>query len=403
MIFNISLIVITSLVLLFIATILFLRQKQQKIDILSKELDNLKIKYNNEQIKTKTLETEIKYLTINKNELESNIKTITYEVLKNSNKILKDENKQTLQEVLTPIQYQLDQFKKKVDEVYHKESQDRNELKLELKLLKSLNEKISQDALNLTNALKGEVKTQGIWGEMILEKVLENSGLREGYEYFREQNFQNDEGKNFRPDVIVNLPQEKQVIIDAKTSLISYERYISCNKQDEKEIFLKQYLKSIYNHIDTLTNKNYEKLQGINTLDFIFMFIPIESALMLAMQEDKNLFDMAFKKKIVLVSPTTLLIALKSIENNWRYEKQAQNISEVIRLSEKLYKKVVMFVEDFEKVGKSLNLAQKSYDEAFKKLSNGRDNIIRQLEVFKTKANITPSKSLDKQLIENSL
>jgi len=275
-------------------------------------------------------------------------------------------------------------------------------LKIELRILKNLNEKISQDAINLTKALKGESKTQGIWGEMILEKVLEGSGLRKDIEYVREKNLQNEDGKNFRPDVIVNLPQDKQVIIDAKTSLVAYEQYVSSD-DEQKEIFLKNHIKSIKNHIDELSNKNYEKLQGVNSLDFIFMFVPIESALMLAMQEEKELFDKAFKKKIVLVSPTTLLVALKSIENNWRYEKQAQNITEVVRLSEKLYKKVVMFVDDFDKVGKSLNSAVKSYDEAYKKLSTGRDNIVRQLEVFREKSNIQPTKTLNKDLLEKNL
>jgi len=203
--------------------------------------------------------------------------------------------------------------------------------------------------------------------------------------------------------VIVNLPANRQVIIDAKTSLTNYEQYTSTQDVIEKKGYLNLHIKSINTHIDFLSNKNYEELKGVNTLDFIFMFIPIESALMLAMESDKGLFDKAFKKKIVLVSPTTLLVALKAVENSWRYEKQAQSTTEVIRLAEKLYNKVRTFVEDFEKVGKNLSQAQKSYDDAYKKLSSGKDNIVRQIEVFKEKSSINPSKQISQDIVDSAM
>ena len=387
---------VNIITLAFVLILLFI------IVILYKELSACKQSSQDDKIKIATLETKLSSISQNEQYLSDKFKSLAGEILKENTTTLKNQNKESLEMVLNPVQFQLNEFRKKVDEVYNKDLHDRNELKIELRILKNLNEKISQDAINLTKALKGESKTQGIWGEMILEKVLEGSGLRKDIEYVREKNLQNEDGKNFRPDVIVNLPQDKQVIIDAKTSLVAYEQYVSSD-DEQKEIFLKNHIKSIKNHIDELSNKNYEKLQGVNSLDFIFMFVPIESALMLAMQEEKELFDKAFKKKIVLVSPTTLLVALKSIENNWRYEKQAQNITEVVRLSEKLYKKVVMFVDDFDKVGKSLNSAVKSYDEAYKKLSTGRDNIVRQLEVFREKSNIQPTKTLNKDLLEKNL
>ncbi len=201
----------------------------------------------------------------------------------------------------------------------------------------------------------------------------------------------------------MNLPNDRQVIIDAKTSLTAYEQYVSNEDEKEKQIYLKAHILSINTHIDTLSEKRYENLKGINTLDFIFMFIPIESALMIGLENDKELFDKAFKKKIVLVSPTTLLVALKAVENSWRYEKQAQNTTEVIRLAEKLHAKVRGFVEDFEKVGKTLGMAQKVYDDAFGKLSRGKDNIVRQIEIFKDKSNISPTKLISQEIVDRAM
>jgi len=345
---------------------------QEKVNILKNSEENLKVEFQN-------LATQI--------------------LDKNSQKFA-EQNSESLSLILNPMKQQISEFKKKVEDVYDKESKDRGALSAELKILKELNTKISQDAINLTNALKGQNKTQGSWGEMVLEKVLESSGLRKGEEYIREKSLSNEDGKNYRPDVIVNLPNDRQVIIDAKTSLTAYEQYTSTQDESEKDRFLKAHIFSINNHINELSDKKYEKLKGINTLDFIFMFIPIESALMIALENDKELFDKAFKKKIVLVSPTTLLVALKAVENSWRYEKQAQSTTEVIRLAEKLYNKVRMFVEDFEKVGKQLNSTQKSYDDAFKKLTSGRDNIVRQIEVFKEKSNINPTKQLSNEIVD---
>ncbi|MGM0534393.1 MAG: DNA recombination protein RmuC, partial [Campylobacterota bacterium] len=246
-------------------------------------------------------------------------------------------------------------------------------------------------------------KTQGSWGEMVLERVLERSGLRAGQEYVREQQLQNEQGKRYRPDVIVNLPNDRQVIIDAKTSLSAYEQYVSSQEESEKQSFLNAHVVSVKNHIDTLAQKSYEQLKGVNTLDFIFMFIPVESALMAALEHDTQLFDHAFKKKIVLVSPTTLLVALRAVENSWRYEKQAQNSAEVVRLAEKLYGKVRGFVDDYEKIGTHLGRAQASYDDARSKLTSGRDNIIRQTEVFREKAGIDPAKQIPKDMVDSAM
>ncbi len=349
------------------------------------------------------MDERVKDFQENEEKLKVQFKNLANEILDTNSKKFAEQNTQNLGLILNPMKQQIQDFKKKVEDVYDKEAKDRGMLSAELKALKELNQKMSQDAQNLTTALKGENKTQGSWGEMILEKVLENSGLRADEEYIREVTLKNEDGDRYRPDVIVNLPANRQVIIDAKTSLTNYEQYTSTQDVLDKKGYLDLHIKSINTHIDSLSNKNYEELKGVNTLDFIFMFIPIESALMVAMESDKGLFDKAFKKKIVLVSPTTLLVALKAVENSWRYEKQAQSTTEVIRLAEKLYNKVRTFVEDFEKVGKNLTQAQKSYDDAYKKLSSGKDNIVRQIEVFKEKSSISPSKQINQDIVDSAM
>lgn len=390
-----------------------LDEKTKNLHILEEKYQSLQNLSNEDKVYISKLQTKLHEQEINMNEkldilksseekLKEQFKLLASEVLELNTKKLTEQNKQNLETVLSPVKVQLSEFKKKVEDVYDKEAKDRSILQHELKVLKELNQQISTDAVNLTKALKGESKTQGSWGEMVLEKVLESSGLRLGVEYIREEVLKDEEGKIYRPDVIVKLPQNRDIIIDSKTSLSAYERYLNC-EEDEKQSYLNAHLISVNRHIDTLALKQYEKLEGVNTLDFIFMFVPIESALMIAIENDTSLFDKAFKKKIILVSPTTLLVALKAIENSWRYEKQAQSTQEIIRLAEKLYSKVRGFVEDMEKVGKHIQNTQKSYEDAYGKLYKGKDNIVRQIEVFKDKANINPSKRLSEELVETAL
>lgn len=375
-----------------------LEKKQQEIVFLKEENSHYKTSLEEQ---TKAMEERIIDLKENEEKLKIQFKNLANEIFEHNTKKFSEQNQESLGLILNPMKQQLIDFKKKVEDVYEKEAKDRSVLQNELKTLQELNQKMTTETHNLTSALKGQNKTQGSWGEMVLERVLESSGLRKGEEYLREESLQNDDGVRYRPDVIVNLPNDRQVIIDAKTSLTAYEQYVS-NEEDSnlKQDYLKAHLLSINTHIDTLSQKRYEELKGVNTLDFIFMFIPIESALMIALENDKGLFDKAFKKKIVLVSPTTLLIALKAVENSWRYEKQAQNTAEVIRLAEKLYGKVRGFVEDFEKVGKTLGIALKTYDDAFGKLSKGKDNIVRQIEIFKDKSSINPTKQITQEIVD---
>ncbi len=353
------------------------------------------------QEQQKSMTEKLKILQESKEKMTKEFHSIATEILDNNSKKFTEQNKQSVKSILDPLNHQINEFKKRVDDIYDKETRERGMLLAEIKVLKDLNQKISKEAINLTNALKGSSKSQGIWGEMILERVLESSGLREGIEYEREVTLGSDEGGRFRPDVIVRLPGNREIIVDAKTSLLAYEKYISSDDED-KNRYLDDHLRSIYEHIKILSSKNYEKLKGINSLDFIFMFIPIEGALMLALEKDPALYDKAFKEHIVLVSPTTLLVALRAVENSWRYENQAKNIKEVTKRAEALYSKFVGFVKDLENVGKSLDKSKESYDEAIKKLSTGKGNIIRQITLFKENANISPKNEIPEELKERS-
>ncbi|MED7788802.1 DNA recombination protein RmuC [Francisella sp. 19X1-34] len=348
------------------------------------------------------MQDKLELLQNSESKLKTEFENLASKIFEANSKKLNERNQESLNSILSPVREQLKDFRQKVEEVYDKESIARGALQNELKTLKELNQKMTAEAHNLTNALRSSTKQQGIWGEMVLENVLEKSGLREGFEYFREKHTTDDEGKAYRPDVVVKLPDNRDIIIDAKTSLFAYNDYMAAD-EEQKQAHLKAHIRSIREHIKGLANKSYENLKGINSLDFIFMFIPVEGALLLALDNDTNLYDEAFKQKIILVSPTTLLVALRAVENTWRYEKQAQSITDIYSRAEELYKKFVGFVDDLEKVGKSINDANKSYENAFNKLKTGRGNLIGQVEKLKVISNIKPKKELDNNLVENAM
>ncbi|EBA52482.1 DNA recombination protein rmuC [Francisella tularensis subsp. holarctica 257] len=261
-----------------------------------------------------SLRDKIELLQNSETKLKSEFENLANKIFEDSSKKLTERNQESLNSVLNPVKEQLRDFKQKVEDVYDKESNARSALQTNSKLLRNSIKKMTTEAHNLTNALRNSTKQQGIWGEMILENVLEKSGLRKGFEYFREKHATDEEGKVYRPDVVVKLPDNRDIIIDAKTSLFAYNDYMA-DADDHKHSHLKAHIKSIREHIKGLANKNYENLKGINSLDFIFMFIPIEGALLLALDNDASLYDEAFKQKIILVSPTTLLVALRAVEN----------------------------------------------------------------------------------------
>ena len=318
-----------------------------------------------------------------KKEIKDELESLAKKVFEGNSQKFAEFSKENLDSMIKPLQTQISEFKKQVADTYNAESKDRAVLKNEINSLKELNEKISKDAINLTNALKGESKQQGVWGEMVLEHVLEASGLRKGYEFEREISLKTDDNETLRPDVIVHLPDNRDLIIDAKTSLVAYERYVNATNEEEKSAYLKAHLDSIRSHVKELSRKNYERLKEVNTLDFIFMFMPIEGALAVALEHDNTIYDNAFKNKILLVGPTTLLVAMRAVENVWKFERQNQNAQEIARRAGAMYDKFVGFSEDLMKISKQIDGIQGSFSAARSKLSDGKGNLVRQVQQLK--------------------
>lgn len=307
-----------------------------------------------------------------------------------------------LNSILSPLKEQIEGFKKQVTDQYVKEGQERASLKTEILGLKQLNQQITHDAAALTKALKGDNKVQGNWGEVVLERVLKESGLREGHEFDTQVPLKNEHGKRYQPDVVVHLPNDKDVVIDSKVSLAAYERYF--NEHDDelaRAVHLKEHVNSLRNHIKDLGKKDYQDLKGIRTLDYVLMFIPIESAFLLAADQAPELMKLAFDHNIMLVSPTNLLVALRTINNIWQYEYQNQNAQKIADNAAKLYDKFHGFILDMDKVGKGIESSQKSYEGAMNKLSTGKGNLVRQVEQFR-KLGVQSNKRLDENLLDNA-
>jgi len=288
-----------------------------------------------------------------------------------------EQNREHLGHLLNPLREQLGDFKRRVEDVYVAETKERRALQQQIEQLKQLNQQMSQDAVNLTNALKGENKAQGNWGEVVLQRVLEQSGLREGHE-FETQVSVTEAGRRYQPDVIVRLPDGKDVIVDSKASLLAYERYCSAEDPAERERHLKDHLTSVRGHIKSLSEKAYQQLEGVRSLDFVLQFIPVEGAFLLALEKDPELFSFAFERNIILVSPATLLVTLRTIHNLWRNEYQNRNAREIARRGGELHDKFVGFVESVEEVGKHLERGQQAYELAHKRLVSGRGNLVSQ-------------------------
>ena len=290
---------------------------------------------------------------------------------------------QSLQLMLNPFREQIGDFKKKVEEVYQSDTKERASLLNEVQNLQKASERINAEAENLTKALKGDNKLQGNWGELVLERVLEESGLRKDYEYFVQTSSRDAEGKIKRPDVVIRLPDGKDVIIDSKVNLVAYEQAVASEVDEEREQYLRQHLTALRNQIKGLSEQDYDQLPDIRSLDFVLLFIPIESAFTLAMEADRRLFTEAFNKRIMLVSPTTLMMALRIINNLWRVEKQNKNAQEIASKAGALYDKLNGVVEEVDKLGKQLTTLQGTYDNVYSRLASGRGNLVNQAEKFR--------------------
>jgi len=332
---------------------------QEKFDAYKKEVDELRTKF--------TLEFE----------------NVAAKILKQNTEDFTAKNQKNIGEILNPLKEKIDLFEKKVTDTYEKGLKDQTDLRAELKKLHELNTKISEEASNLTRALKTDSKKQGNWGELVLERVLERSGLVKGQEYHTQYSDRNEEGDLIRPDVVVILPDEKHIIIDAKVSLVDYEKFVNAEDEEKGQKFLKGHVDSIKEHVKSLSEKSYQQASKLDVPDFVLLFMPMESAFSIAIQKDPGLFNFAWDRKIVIVSPTTLLATLKTVESIWKHEKQTQNALEIARQGGNLYDKFVLFMEDLEKIGKQISATQRTYDDAHKKLASGSGNIIRRISLLK--------------------
>lgn len=317
-----------------------------------------------------------------------------------ANRILEEKSQRFTQQnhdnlglLLNPLNEKIKAFQDQVAQTYDRESKERLTLKNEIERLALLNARISEDAVNLTQALKGSNKSQGIWGEMVLEKVLESSGLRRGHEYVAEESYSADDGNRRRPDVVIQLPEGRHMIIDAKMSLLGYERYCCADNDAARAAAQREHVQSIRAHIKGLSDKNYPMLNGLKAPDFVLMFVPVEPAFMLAATSDTTLFEDAFARNVLLVSPSTLLAVLRMVANIWRQESQGRNAQQIAEQGARMYDKFVGFVEDLEEIGRRIDQTQKAYQDAHGKLSSGRGNLVRQVENLR-RLGVKPARQL---------
>jgi DNA recombination protein RmuC len=318
----------------------------------------------------------------------------------NSNKFTK-QNKDNIDIILKPLQDKIEKFEKKVEDT-HKESIDRHAmLRQQIIGLKELNEQMSKEATNLTKALKGDSKIQGNWGELVLEKVLEKSGLEKDREYFVQNSFTNAEGKRILPDVVIHLPDNKRMVIDSKVSLVGYERYVNEEDEDLKEGYLKEHLLSLKRHVDQLSAKNYQDIYEMESPDFVLLFVPIEPAFAIAINKDNSIYNKAFAQNIIIVTPTTLLATLRTIDTMWNNEKQQRNAIEISRQAGALYDKFEGLISDLTGVGKKMDDAKTDYSAAMNKLFEGRGNLISSVEKLK-KMGAKAKKSLPEKIIKRA-
>lgn len=364
-----------------------LAQKEALIEQLHNQISDLKTQLNQEQVERQkdqqNLEEKLELLQANKAQLSQEFENLSNKIFEEKNKQFKQTSQEGLTSLLNPFKDQLEGLRKKVDDVYVEESKDRAALKAQIGELHNLNKKITEEAASLARALRGEKKTQGNWGELVLETVLEKSGLRQGEEYVREKSINNEEGTRYRPDVIINLPENKHIVVDAKVSLNAYTDYINAESDADRISYLKQHVDAVRIHIKTLAEKSYAKLPGVNSPDFVFMFMPIEPAFMIAFEHDDKLFNDAFEQRIVVVTPTTLLASLRTVSSLWSIERQNKSAKQLADQAAKVHDKLVGFVESMEKVGQQLHTVQGTYDKAWSQLKEGRGNLISQAHKFK--------------------
>ncbi|WP_372626607.1 DNA recombination protein RmuC [Arsukibacterium sp.] len=352
------------------------------------------------QQKQHHFDEQLQLLQQNKTVLKQEFELLAQNILERKSEVFKNQNQESMRQLLTPLQHDMQGFRLKVEMLHTEETKQRAELKTELKQLQALNQQITTEASQLSKALQGERKTQGNWGELMLENVLDNSGLRPGIDYQREASFTTESGRQ-RPDVVVFLPQDKHLIIDAKTSLSAYTRYVNAEDDTNRLLALKSHISAIKDRINELADKNYYQIAGLNSPEVVFMFIPIESAYVAALQHDSQLFQQALDRNILVTTPTTLLTSLNIVRQLWRFEDQNKHTAELANRAEKFYQKLKTFLDSMQGVGKQLDKARESYDKALGQLVTGKGNLIKQAAEFK-ELGVAVKTELDPELVERA-
>ena len=406
---DLNLLLITGallLVVLLVFVILYVKElsvnkilikRVQEFTALEKEYKSLEIdyavlntRYENEMYYSKE---KIETLKRTKEELSQEFNMLSNKIFDEKSKEFGALNKEQLELLLTPFREQVANFSKQSRQQFEVDIKERFLLKDELLRLQKMNEQLSQEALNLTKALKSENKMQGNWGELVLENILEQSGLRKGVEYELQATLKSDENRTYRPDVIIHMPQNRDIIIDSKVSLVAYERFVNAENEADKKRALREHIASISAHIKELSKKEYEKLQGVNTLDFVLLFMPIEGAFLLALEEDGEFFKRAYESQILVVSPSTLLVTLRTIEHIWRTQRQEEHAQKIAKEAEAMYDKLVLFVEEMQNIEAHLNKAHGAYDKAMNRLRSGKGNVIKRAQNMK-ELGLKPKKEL---------
>ncbi len=377
------------------------KESQDKIASYEKRITALTSEVGEKREMISTLKTNEEFLQNSERILREQFTNLGNKIFEDTTKKFANENKTNIENLLAPLRERIKDFDKKVTDTHRDATVDRNSLKEHIEDLKKLGEQMNRETLNLTTALKGESKTQGAWGEMILESALQMSGLRKDKEYQSQASFKDSDGNTLRPDVIVHLPEGRDVIVDSKVSLTAYEKYTSSENPEEKEKHIREHILSFRNHVKSLGSKKYDDIPEIRSLNYVLMFVPIESAFMLAVEKEQDLYSDAFAKNVIIVSPSTLLATLRTIHSLWQLEYQNVNAREIAESAGKMYDKFVIFVEHLKDVGKRISQSEKAYTDAMKSLSEGAGNLVGKAQALRD-LGVKSSKQLPRDISEKS-